>query len=72
MTGEAALRADVVEVGRRLYAKGFVAGNEGAGVTAAAMACADLQVRIPISSDVDSLNVATAGSIAMYHAFGLH
>jgi L-fuculose-phosphate aldolase len=27
--GEASLRADVVEVGRRLYAKGFIAGNEG-------------------------------------------
>jgi L-fuculose-phosphate aldolase len=26
---EAALRADIVEVGRRLYAKGFIAGNEG-------------------------------------------
>ncbi len=29
MSGDATLRADVVEVGRRLYAKGFVAGNEG-------------------------------------------
>jgi L-fuculose-phosphate aldolase len=26
---EAAIRADIVEVGRRLYAKGLVAGNEG-------------------------------------------
>ena len=29
MTGEAAVRADLVEVGRRLYQKGFIAGNEG-------------------------------------------
>lgn len=29
MSEEARLRADVAEVGRRLYAKGFVAGNEG-------------------------------------------
>lgn len=29
MSDEKAIRADVVEVGRRLYAKGFVAGNEG-------------------------------------------
>jgi L-fuculose-phosphate aldolase len=29
LSGEAAVRADIVEVGRRLYAKGFIAGNEG-------------------------------------------
>lgn len=29
MSDEASLRRDVVEVGRRLYAKGFIAGNEG-------------------------------------------
>ncbi len=29
MSREAAVRADIVEVGRRLYAKGFIAGNEG-------------------------------------------
>lgn len=29
MSDDAALRADIVEAGRRLYAKGFIAGNEG-------------------------------------------
>ena len=29
MNGEDAVRADIVEVGRRLYAKGFIAGLEG-------------------------------------------
>jgi L-fuculose-phosphate aldolase len=29
VTAEAAIRADIVEVGRRLYLKGLVAGNEG-------------------------------------------
>jgi L-fuculose-phosphate aldolase len=29
VTGEDALRADVVEVGRRLYVRGLIAGNEG-------------------------------------------
>jgi L-fuculose-phosphate aldolase len=29
VSGEAAVRADIVEVGRRLYLKGFIAGNEG-------------------------------------------
>jgi len=48
-------------------------GAEGEGLTAAAMAAATARVRIPMAAgSVDSLNVATAGSIAMYHAFGLH
>src|SRR5437773_7589508 len=29
MTGEAALRADIVEVGRRMYARGYTASNDG-------------------------------------------
>jgi len=29
VSDEASLRRDIVEVGRRLYAKGFIAGNEG-------------------------------------------
>lgn len=29
MKGELAIRADIVEVGRRLYAKGLIGGNEG-------------------------------------------
>ncbi len=39
-------------------------GAEGPGLSEAAMAQADIRVRIPMSSDVDSLNVATAGAIA--------
>ncbi|MHA6802215.1 TrmH family RNA methyltransferase [Salinifilum ghardaiensis] len=42
-------------------------GSEGPGLTEGAMAAADVRVRIPISSAVDSLNVATAGAIA-FHA----
>lgn len=45
-------------------------GAEGAGLSDAAMAHADLRVRIPITDAVDSLNVAVAASIAMYHVFG--
>ncbi|MHA6798229.1 TrmH family RNA methyltransferase [Bounagaea algeriensis] len=42
-------------------------GSEGPGLSEEAMATADVRVRIPISSAVDSLNVATAGAIA-FHA----
>lgn len=39
-------------------------GSEGPGLTARAIAAADLRVRIPMSRGVDSLNVATAGAVA--------
>lgn len=39
-------------------------GSEGHGLTDSALAAADERVRIPMSGDVDSLNVATAGAIA--------
>jgi tRNA G18 (ribose-2'-O)-methylase SpoU len=38
-------------------------GSEGPGLTDEALAAADLRVRIPMASGVDSLNVATAGAI---------
>ena len=41
-------------------------GSEGPGLTDEAIAAADLAVRIPMSSGVDSLNVATAGAVAFY------
>lgn len=41
-------------------------GAEGSGLTAEAIAAADLAVRIPMPDGVDSLNVATAGAIAFY------
>ena len=44
----------------------LVAGAEGAGLSAEAESYADARVRIPISEDVDSLNVATAVAIALY------
>ncbi|GAA2337822.1 RNA methyltransferase [Saccharopolyspora halophila] len=42
-------------------------GSEGPGLTDEAIDAADLAVRIPMSDDVDSLNVATAGAIT-FHA----
>jgi tRNA G18 (ribose-2'-O)-methylase SpoU len=42
-------------------------GSEGSGLSAEAEAMADVCVRIPISADVDSLNLATASGIALHY-----
>jgi tRNA G18 (ribose-2'-O)-methylase SpoU len=47
----------------------MMAGTEGAGLTPAVESAADHRVRIPISAEVDSLNVAVAVGIAL-HALG--
>ena len=39
-------------------------GSEGPGLSATALAAADVRVRIPMSRGVDSLNLATAAAIA--------
>jgi tRNA G18 (ribose-2'-O)-methylase SpoU len=44
-------------------------GSEGPGLTDEALLGADEQVRIPMSKDVDSLNVATAAAV-VFHALG--
>ena len=40
-------------------------GAEGPGLSAAALAAADVRVRIPIRADVDSLNVGHAAAVAL-------
>jgi tRNA G18 (ribose-2'-O)-methylase SpoU len=45
----------------------LLVGSEGPGLTTEAQSMADVRVRIPIAADVDSLNVATATGIALYH-----
>ncbi|MBV9822295.1 MAG: RNA methyltransferase, partial [Actinobacteria bacterium] len=42
-------------------------GAEGPGLSEAALAAADEWVRIPMADGVDSLNVATAGAVALAH-----
>ncbi|WP_232661794.1 TrmH family RNA methyltransferase [Pseudonocardia sp. TRM90224] len=62
--------ADAVPIGRAGLDGQRVAlllGAEGPGLTAEALAAADLRVRIPMASGVDSLNVATAAAVA-FHA----
>lgn len=44
----------------------LLVGTEGAGLSAAALQAADMRVRIPMASGVDSLNVATAAAVALY------
>jgi len=41
-------------------------GTEGRGLSAGALAAADLQVRIPMAPAMDSLNVAAAGAVALH------
>src|SRR5215831_11101653 len=41
-------------------------GTEGRGLSAEALALADLHVRIPMTPEMDSLNVATAGAVALH------
>ncbi|MGF1515584.1 MAG: TrmH family RNA methyltransferase [Elainellaceae cyanobacterium] len=43
-------------------------GNEGAGLSSAALALADTQVSIPVAADVESLNVAVATALVLYEA----
>jgi len=44
----------------------LLVGAEGAGLTPAAETMADYRVRVPIRTDVDSLNLAVAAGIALY------
>ena len=44
----------------------IVVGNEGEGLSEAALDACTHRARIPMTSDVDSLNVATAAAIALY------
>jgi tRNA G18 (ribose-2'-O)-methylase SpoU len=45
----------------------LVLGSEAEGLSAQVRAAADLRLRIPMAEGVDSLNVATASGIALYH-----
>jgi len=47
-------------------------GTEGAGLSDAALAQADLRVRIPMVEGIDSINVASASAIAMASFFDRH
>jgi tRNA G18 (ribose-2'-O)-methylase SpoU len=41
-------------------------GNEGQGLTVAALARSNVRIRIPMRGALDSLNIATAAGITLY------
>ena len=47
----------------------LVVGAEGDGLSELAMAASSFRMRIPMTAAIDSLNVTTAASIAMYHCW---
>ena len=49
----------------------LVLGHEGDGLSASALAACEFHARIPMTSDVDSLNVATTAAIALYELCAL-
>jgi len=64
-----ALTAAPLEDIRPMAKLALLVGSEGEGLTRDALAAATLTARIPMTLAVDSLNVTTAASIAMYHCF---
>ena len=63
---EPSISIDDLAARRRAGAPALVLGSEGGGVATATLASVDATVRIPIATDVDSLNVAVAAGIALY------
>lgn len=68
---------DIGEFVGTAAARGRIAvllGTEGHGLTAEALARADVRLRIPMSGALDSLNIATAAGIALHrlHEVRLH
>jgi TrmH family RNA methyltransferase len=43
-------------------------GNEGAGLSTDLVALADIQVKIPLSPGVESLNVGVTAALMLYEA----
>jgi len=64
-----AFAAEPLEDVRQVPKLALLVGSEGSGLTPEALKAATLMARIPMTPDVDSLNVTTAASIAMYHCF---
>jgi tRNA G18 (ribose-2'-O)-methylase SpoU len=62
----ALLLADMTPAGPKVA---VLVGAEGAGLSDPAMQASDMRARIPMSGALDSLNVTTAASIALYHVY---
>jgi len=59
--------AEPLRMARRSPRFGLLVGNEGHGLPAPIVAQCDRRVTIPMASGVDSLNVAVAAGIVLYH-----
>lgn len=66
LAGEATQDYDRVDLDRPLA---LVVGNEGKGISRLLREHCDFLVRLPMRGQVNSLNAAVAGSIALYHAW---
>jgi 23S rRNA (guanosine2251-2'-O)-methyltransferase len=64
--GPDAMTLDQMDMDRPI---GLVMGSEGEGLRRLVSETCDLKITIPMRGHVDSLNVATAGSIALYAAW---
>jgi tRNA G18 (ribose-2'-O)-methylase SpoU len=63
---ESASELDQFAAAERPARLALLLGSEGAGLSAESQTAADHRVRIPIRSDVDSLNLAVAAGIALH------
>ena len=50
----------------------FVLGNETEGIRPGLRKCCDALVRIPLANEMDSLNVAVAAGVALFHVAAQH
>jgi len=60
-------RAALLPTVRRAPKVALLLGTEGPGLSASARAACDHLITIPMAPGADSLNVATAGAVALYH-----
>jgi 23S rRNA (guanosine2251-2'-O)-methyltransferase len=66
LAGEAATDFDHADLNRPLA---LVVGNEGKGISRLLREHCDMLIRIPMRGQINSLNAAVAGSIALYEAW---
>jgi TrmH family RNA methyltransferase len=57
------------DAGEYVGGTAFLIGNEGKGLTAETAGCADVNVRIPMEGQVESLNAAAATAILLYEVY---
>ena len=60
-------RAERLSQVERMSRVGLVIGNEGFGLSEETVRICQRKVTIPIQSGVDSLNVAVASGVCLYH-----